>query len=88
MSIEYLTPREAAAVIGCCPRYVRIAIHRGLIRARKIGFNYGTPGEATGFYWGILRHEAEKFRDMPRCGGFPRGAKRCPDGKKFRVVKP
>ncbi len=55
-----LTPREAAAVIGCTPQNVRTLIRSGTLRARKVP----TIINQYGYRWSITRREAERVRDL------------------------
>ncbi len=64
-----MTPTEAAAVIGCHPRYVRTLIRKGKLAAKPLP-------TACGYVWEIDRAEAERFRDQPQPKGYPRGVPR------------
>ena len=65
-----MTPKQAAAVIGCSPSQVRALIRTGKIKATK----HLTPGSTTpGYYYTVTRREAERYRDTPQKQGWPRG---------------
>lgn len=65
-----MTPRQAAAVIGCTANQVRHLIRSGRIKARRI------ESETFGFSYEVSPGEAERYRDSEQSKGFPRGAKR------------
>ncbi len=70
-----LTPRQAAAVIGCSVRHVRNLINKGKLKAKKTL----TPGWGPGYIYEVSVREAERFRDAPVTRkGFPRGQTRNP----------
>ena len=64
-----MTPRQAAALIGCSVSQVRVLCQKGILanRCRSI------PG---GYYYDIDRGSAKAYRDTPQRQGFPRGQKR------------
>lgn len=65
-----MTPRQAAAIIGCSPQQVRTLIRTGVIKATK----RFTPGNTTpGYCYSVSRREAERYRDKPQTKGWPRG---------------
>lgn len=74
-----MTAVEAAKVIGCHVRYVRLLVQLGKFKAEK----KVTP---IGDYWDISADQVEKFRDTPQECGFPRGHKRPAIGRK-RLAK-
>jgi len=64
---EYLTPREAADVVGVSKCRVYQMIERGQMQAEK------TPDSRfpTGYALWVSRAEAERVRDTPRPVGRP-----------------
>lgn len=67
-----LTPKQAAAVIGCTVGTVRELIRTGKLAAET----YADPDKAGCTRYRISQAEAERYRDLPQTVGFPRGAKR------------
>lgn len=63
-----MTPRQAAAIIGCSPQQVRTLIRTGKIKATK----RPTP-TFPGYCYSVSRREAERYRDKPQIKGWPRG---------------
>ena len=61
-----MTPKEAAAIIGCSPQQVRTLIRSGRIKATQVKC-------PQGYYYNITRREAERYRDTPQKMGWPRG---------------
>jgi len=64
-SNEVLTTQQAAMLIGISQHGVIKAIHRGLLRAEKVG------KERTGI-WLIQAREAERYKDERRGPGRPK----------------
>ncbi len=61
-----MTPREAAAIIGCSARQVRVLCKKGRIESTKVE----TPG---GHCYDVSLAEARRYRDEPQTQGWPRG---------------
>ena len=60
-----MTPKQAAAVIGCSPQQVRTLIRTGVLKATK--------KSVTTYRYSISRREAERYRDKKQTKGWPRG---------------
>lgn len=68
-----MTPKEAAAIIGCSPQHVRTLIRQGKIKARQVSM----PGfGSAGYIYYISEKEAARVAAIPQSGGYPRGRKR------------
>lgn len=65
-----LTAKQTAEVIGCSVAHVRRLIQGKRIKARTVA----TPG--GGYAYLVESKEAERYRDAPVRGGYPRGVKR------------
>jgi len=66
-----MTPKKAAAVIGCSPQQVRTLIRNGMLRARMIKTDCN-----PGYRYDVTSKEAQRYRDQPQGRGYPRGRKR------------
>jgi excisionase family DNA binding protein len=64
---NFLTPTEAASVIGCTDGRVRQLLRDGKLSGEKIGVRM----------WLIPEGEAQKMRDLPAETGRPRKNKKC-----------
>jgi hypothetical protein len=64
-----MTPRQAAALIGCSVGQVRVLCKKGILTTIR----RSVPG---GFYYDVDRQSAEAYRDAPQKQGYPRGQKR------------
>lgn len=62
-----MTPKEAAAIIGCSARQVRVLCRTGKIKATKTKM----PGGQ--YCYDIPVAEARRYRDTPQKQGWPRG---------------
>jgi hypothetical protein len=64
-----MTAKEAAEIIGCSARQVRVLCAHGILEAaqRKI------PG---GFYWEVDRRSVNAYAEQPQKQGWKRGKKR------------
>jgi len=69
--MDRLSISEAAATIGCSPRYVRHLISVDTLPARREPY-----GDGWSFHWTVALQEALKYRGKPQGKGFPRGRKR------------
>jgi hypothetical protein len=72
-----MTPRQAADFIGCTPQQVRTLIRLGRIKAKRTANKdyRGNPIEGSYTYL-INMQEVERYKEIPRSGGYPRGRKR------------
>lgn len=61
-----MTPKQASHIIGCSATQVRALIRGKKIKAKRIA----TP---SGHCYNISQEEAERYRDTPQNGGWPRG---------------
>jgi len=64
-----MTPKEAAAVIGCSVRQVRVLCQQGTLKSRRRSM----PG---GFYYVLDPSSVQAYADAPQRQGYPRGQKR------------
>ena len=64
-----MTPAEAAKLIGCSTRQVRVLCQRKVIKARRRKW----PG---GYYWVVDANSALDYAITPQTAGYPRGKKR------------
>jgi len=64
-----MTPHEAATLIGCSVRHVRVLCNKGILRASQKEM----PG---GFYWVVNKSSALAYANTPQKQGYPRGKKR------------
>jgi hypothetical protein len=67
-----MTPKQAAALIGCDVSYVRHLCREGKIKARKRKRIDGTAG----YTYSITQAEVERVRDTVSGKGWERGKKR------------
>lgn len=80
MSSKKLTPKEAAAVIGCSSDHVRNLIRAGKIEASKIK----SENNQHGYVWRIEMKEAKRFANEKQSIGWPRGKTRGSKPKKMK----
>ena len=64
-----MNPREAAAVIGCCPRHVRALIQKGDLKAERLE-------AGVLITYNITIQEAKRYAQTKQSRGWPRGKKR------------
>ena len=64
-----MTPREAAALIGCSPRHVKVLCNKGILKSRR----HKMPG---GFYYRVDAESALEYSQAPQRQGWQRGKKR------------
>jgi len=64
-----MTPRQAAAVIGCDVSQVRRLISSGALLAKRRKM----PG---GYYYDIKPQDVRRYANTPQTSGYPRGQKR------------
>ncbi len=60
-----MTPKEAAALVGCSPEHLTLLTRRGKIKATRHGRSYI-----------VNRRSAQAYADREQTRGFPRGRKR------------
>jgi hypothetical protein len=66
-----LTPQEAANLIGCSARHVRVLIQRGRFPGAVLIITDHCRAQ-----WFIPKEEAEQYRTIPQTKGWLRGRKR------------
>ena len=70
--MKTLSPRQAAAIIGCSPQHVRTLIRAGTLPATT----RETQSNRHGYEYRVKSADAKRYRDVPQGKGFPRGQKR------------
>ncbi len=65
-----MTPRQAAAIVGCHPQHIRNMVRAGLIKAKRKHYDFG-------YTLDISMAEATRFKNRPLDKrGWPRGKPR------------
>lgn len=71
--MKFMNPRQAAKIIGISPQQVRQACRKGLIKARKVKLQNGSPNAYT---YAISQAEAIRYKNnRPKRGPKPRRTK-------------